>query len=224
MGKIRVKIGAILMLFAMLVSDGATLLCIYFFSASLHECGHLIAARALRIDIEELRFDFSGVRICTERAITSYGSEFVLAAAGPLVNFLSVTISVLFFLSNGISVQEAADAVMCFFDGEHTLVGAVGFFAASSLLQGGINLFPINTLDGGRVLFCAVALLFGERSAYVSIKVTSFAAAFVLWTVALYLLLKVSAGLGVFVFAACVFFSTREQIEKRADGSALDGV
>lgn len=224
MGKIRVKIGAILMLFAMLASDGAILLSIYFLSASLHECGHLIAARALKIGIEEIRFDFSGVRILTEKSINSYRNELLLAAAGPLVNILSVTLSVAFFLSNGITISNAADALLSLLNGEFTLAGAVGFFAIASLLQGGINLLPINTLDGGRFLFCAVALLFGERSAYVSIKVTSFAAAFVLWTVALYLLLKVSAGLGVLVFAACVFFSTREQIEKRADGSALDGV
>ena len=216
LGKIRVKIGAILMLFAMLVSDGAILLSIYFLSASLHEFGHLIAARALRIDIEELRFDFSGVRICTERAITSYGSEFVLAAAGPLVNFLSVTISVLVFLSNSISVQEAAEAVLRFFDGEPSFVGSVGFFAAASLLQGGINLLPINTLDGGRMLFCVSAQLFGDCFASLLIKATSYAAAFVLWTVALYLLLKVSAGLGVFVFAACVFASTMQNNDKSA--------
>lgn len=224
MRKIRVEIGAILMLLAMIATDGAPLILIYFLSAALHECGHLIAARALKIKIEEIRFDFSGVRICTEKAVNSYRDELLLSAAGPLANLLSVTLSVAFFLSNGITISEAADALLSLLNGEFTLTGAVGFFATSSILQGGINLLPINTLDGGRVLFCAAALLFGERSAYVLIKVTSFAAAFVLWTVALYLLLKVSAGLGVFVFAACVFFSTREHIEKRADGSALDGI
>ena len=224
MRKIRVKIGAVLMLLAMIASDGAIVLCIYFLSAALHEGGHLIAARALGVGIEEVRFDFSGVRICTDKSIASYGSEFILAASGPLVNLLAVTLCAVFFSCRGVPVNEVADAILRLLEGKLSLVGAVGFFAAASALQGGINLLPINTLDGGRMLFCTVARLFGEHSASVMISVTSFAAALVLWTVALYLLLKVSAGLGVLVFAACVFFSTREQIEKRADGSALDGI
>ena len=204
------------MLLAMVASDGALLLVIYFLSAALHECGHLIAARALGIGIEEVRFDFSGVRICTDKSINSYGAEFVLAAAGPLVNLFEVTLCVAVFSFLGISIPEATVAVLQFLEGELSLVGAVGFFAAASALQGGINLLPINTLDGGRMLFCATALIFGEHCASAAIKATSFAAAFILWTVALYLLLKVSAGLGVFVFAACVFTSTAGNSNKSA--------
>ena len=205
---IRVKIGAILMLFAMIASDSVALLGIYFLSAALHECGHLLAARALKIEIKEIRFDFSGVRICTDDIITSYWHELFLAAAGPLVNLIAVTASVCVFSLCGVSLFGVVNSVVSFFEGELTFLGAVGFFATSSLLQGSINLLPVNTLDGGRILFCASALFFGERCASATIKSTSFIAAFVLWTVALYMLLKVSSGLGIFVFAACIFLST----------------
>ena len=208
MRRIRVEIGAILMLLAMILSDGALLLGIYFLSAALHECGHLIAARALGIGIREVRFDFSGVRICTEDGITSYGSELILAAAGPLVNLLAVSASVCFFYLRGVPSNMAVGALMELLEGEFSFFGAVGFFAASSVLQGGINLLPINTLDGGRMLFCVTALFFGEGAACAAIRITSFAAAVILWTVALYLLLRVSAGLGILVFSACVFAST----------------
>ena len=208
MRKLRVKFGAILMLLAMVVSDGAVLLVIYFLSAALHECGHLVAAKVMKIEIEEIRFDFSGVRICTDKNIPSYLHELMLSVAGPLVNVVSVTLCVCAFSLCGVSLFDVVEAIILLFRGEVTVPGAVGFFAASSLLQGGINLLPINTLDGGRILFCASALFFGERCASAVIKATSFIAAFVLWTVALYLLLRVSSGLGIFVFAACVFIAT----------------
>ena len=208
MKKICVRIGAILMLFAMIASDGALLIAIYYLSAALHEGGHIVAARKLGIGIKEVKIDFTGVRICTDNEISSYTNELILAAAGPFVNLVSVTLAICFFSVLGIAPARVADAVLVFFDGEANLVGAIGFFAASSVLQGGINLLPINTLDGGRMLFCATALLFGERAACVVIKITSFAAAFVLWTVSLYLLLKVSSGLGILVFSVCIFLST----------------
>jgi hypothetical protein len=43
--------------------------------------------------------------------------------------------------------------------------------------------------------------------------VSSAVAAFVLWTVSLYLMLKISAGLGIYVFAACIFFTTLKGTE-----------
>ncbi len=196
------------MLVAMIASDGAAMLGIYFLSAALHECGHLFAARCARIGVREIRFDFSGVRICTDREIPSYGAELVLAAAGPIVNLISVTASVIFFSLRGVALSEVVGAVFSFIEGELTVLGAVGFFAAVSVIQGGINLLPINTLDGGRILFCLLACLFGERCAWAVTKVTSFIAAFVLWTLALYLLLKISSGLGILVFSACIFLST----------------
>ncbi len=198
------------MLFAMIASDGAAILLIYFLSAALHECGHLMAAKVMKIEIEEIRFDFSGVRICTDKNIPSYLHELILAAAGPLVNIVSVTLCMCVFSLCGVSLFNVVDAIIALLGGEVTALGAVGFFAASSVLQGGINLLPINTLDGGRILFCASALFFGERCASAFIKATSFIAAFVLWTVALYLLLRVSSGLGIFIFSVCVFLSSLE--------------
>ncbi|MBQ4091139.1 MAG: hypothetical protein IJC64_02350, partial [Clostridia bacterium] len=85
--------------------------------------------------------------------------------------------------------------------------GALCFFALCSLLQGGLNLLPIKSFDGGRMLYCAAAAL-GQRFADTVLAICSGACVLSLWTVALYLMIKIGAGLGIYVFCACLFAST----------------
>ncbi len=214
MKKIKLGLGAAIMIAAMIISDRAEIFVIYAISALLHELGHITAAKLMKIEIKEIKFDFSGVRICTDEKLTSYKRELVLAAAGPLVNFAVIMIILTCFKMNGASVYEVTESINQFWEnGSFTTYGAAGFFALCSLLQGGINLLPVNTFDGGRILYCAIAQTCGERAASRVISVSSAAAAFVLWTVSLYLMLKISAGLGIYVFAACIFFTTLKGTE-----------
>ncbi len=209
MKKVKFKLGAFLMVAAALITDRAEIFLIYGLSAALHECGHLFAAKALKIGIREIRFDFSGVRICTEERIISYKNEFLLALAGPIVNISAVTAAALFFLLKEISLLEATRCCERFLlDGEYSLIGAVGFFALSSFLQGAVNLLPVRTFDGGRMAYCIAAHAFGVKNAERMLDVFSAFSAFILWTVALYLMLKISSGLGIYVFSACLFLST----------------
>ncbi len=212
MKKIKLGIGAIIMAVATLLCDRADIILLYAFSAALHECGHLVAARALDVGVKEIRFEFSGVRICTEEGMTSYKKELVLAAAGPLVNLGIITFVIALFSIWGITPTHAEELCEGFLSGEeHTVAGALGFLAISSVLQGGINLLPIRTFDGGRMTYCLSAMLFGERRAEHILDVFSALSAFILWTVALYLMLKISSGLGIYVFSACLFLSTSEK-------------
>lgn len=217
MKRIKVNFSAILMLGAMIISDRAEMLLLYFFSAFLHECGHLLAARMLGIGVKEIRFDFSGVRICTEDRLSSYKKEIVLAAAGPLVNFVCVCVSVVFFLVQGVSLDEVVLLTDSFISGEElSYIGAAGFFAIAALLQGGLNLLPVRSFDGGRILQCALAEGFGVRVAERVIDVFSALSALVLWTVALYLLLKIGSGLGIYVFSVCIAFSvTKRTVDEK---------
>lgn len=205
----RLGISAVLMLVAILLSDRAEIFILYSISAALHECGHLLGARMLGIKISEIRFDFSGIRICTEEKLTSYKSEFLLAAAGPFVNFIVITVVAAVYSVIGVSLNEAGEACIGFlFDGEYTHIGALGFVALSSFLQLAVNLLPIRTFDGGRMTYCLSAVLFGERRGAQILDVFSGFSAFALWTVALYLMLRISSGLGIYVFSVCLFLST----------------
>ena len=210
--KIKLGLGAIIMAVAMLISDRADVIILYTLSASLHECGHLLAARILGVKVKEIRFEFSGVRICPEEGITSYKNEFILAAAGPLVNLAVITAAIAVFSFFKVSPSDAESLCEGFLlSGEYTHFGALGFVALSSLLQGGINLLPVRTFDGGRMTYCLCASLLGERRAENILDVFSALSAFILWTIALYLMLKISSGLGIYVFSLCLFLSTFEK-------------
>ena len=206
--KIKVGFAAFVMLVTMLLSDRAEVLILYVLSATLHETGHLLAARRLKIGIKEIRFEFSGVRICTEEKLTSYKNELIMALSGPLASFIIFAVSVVFLSFCKTSVSEAITHIAGFIDGENSVIGAVGFVALSSFLQGCVNLLPVKSFDGGRVVYCALAVMLSEDVAERVIELSSILFAFSLWTVALYLMLKVSAGLGIFVFSACIFLST----------------
>ena len=200
------------MALAALLCDRADMILLYVLSAALHEGGHLAAAYLLGIRIKEIRFEFSGVRICPEENISSYKKELLLAAAGPFVNLCVITVAVALFSIWQVTVSEATSHCAGFlFEGEYTHTGALAFVALSSLLQGGINLLPVRTLDGGRMMHCIAAMLLGERKAENLLDIFSALSAFILWTVALYLMLKISSGLGIYVFSVCLFLSTFEK-------------
>ena len=222
--RIKVSVGAILMLASMMISDRTEIFILYIFSATLHECGHLLAAMLLKIRIKEIKFEFSGVRICTDEALSSYKGEFLLAAAGPFVNLICLTISVAYFSLLGINVEEASLFTEAFlFDGGYTTVGAVGFFALSALLQGGINLLPVASFDGGRMLYCIVAMFFSEKAAQRLLNLFSSLCALVLWIVALYLLIRIGSGLGIYVFATCLFALTAKDAFDSSDKRRMNG-
>jgi membrane-associated protease RseP (regulator of RpoE activity) len=83
--------------------------------------------------------------------------------------------------------------------------GILGFFILSSLVQAVTNLMPVQSFDGGRILYCALARYVDSDTAERIVAAASALSAFVLWTVALYLMLRISSGLGIYVFAACIF-------------------
>ena len=209
MRRVKFGLGGMLMLSAMAISDNVWVIVIYLAAALFHELGHLAAARLLCIPVKEIRFEFSGVRICTDTGLTSYRQEILLSLAGPLVNLILAALS--FFAvgaerSFGTLLSLGMELLS---GGEISVANSLGFFALSSLIQALTNLLPVNSFDGGRILYCLTALLWGELVADRILSVTSVASALLLWTVALYLMLRISAGLGIYVFAACVFFSLR---------------
>ncbi len=209
MKRIRVGIDAVLALVLVLLCERADIFLIYGSCAVLHEIGHLAAARARDIEIKQIRIDISGARICTEQGAGSYTDEFILCMAGPLVNVIIVVVGALIIKLRGIEAEQLACAMERFMtDGEPNRMGIAAFFVTCAAVQGMVNLLPIRTLDGGRMLYCLTAKIFSQAAAERILGVTGALCAFAIWTVALFLMLKIGAGLGIYVFCACLFFST----------------
>ncbi len=179
----RIKIGFLALLFIVCLCFTAP----HYFpalilSVSLHELGHIVAARLLKIRLSELKLGIFGAALRPSDALYSYGDEIILCLGGPLFNFLSVIISVLLFKLSPASL-----------------------FVMSSLALGILNLLPVSGFDGGRVASALLHLIFSDSLADMIMRIISFFVIFSLWCISLYLLLRVGASLSLFVFCVSIF-------------------
>lgn len=151
-------------------------------AAFCHELGHIIAAKLQRIPLGELKLGIFGASLTSKPLLCSYKNEIILAAAGPLVNLISAAI-LLPFCKNDFCA----------------------LFVAASLFLGILNLLPIYEFDGGRILFCALSYLHSQELARKIIFALSFILIFALWTLSVYLLLRLSSSLSLFIFSLSLF-------------------
>lgn len=153
-------------------------------AAFLHELGHLTAAKLCNIPLKELKLGIFGAAIVTESTLCSYEKETLLALSGPLVNIFSAATLALVFKETGE-----------FFT----------YFLNASLFLGILNLLPVYEFDGGRILFCAISRRASPETALKALKATSFIVIFSLWSLSVYLTLKLSESISLFVFSLALF-------------------
>ena len=155
-------------------------------AAALHEGGHLLAARAVGVQVRGMRLDVFGARMALGGCL-SYGQEWLVALGGPLVNALTGGIALLARREWGRDPW-----------------GGLLLFGAASLILCGVNLLPVATLDGGRMLACGLALGPGERVSAVTLQVLTALTLGGVWLVAVYALLRAESLLSLFVFSLCL--------------------
>ncbi len=175
----------------LLLTERAGTVCALGLAVAVHEAGHLLAAKWMNIRVEKVAFGLLGARIGIS-GVQSYQKEALLAAAGPATSFLCAILLAPLFKMH--------------------------FFAAAcalSLILGCLNLLPVQTFDGGRVLHCLLAGRFGETVAGRWMRWISFGFLTLLWLFSVYLLLRAGSGISWLGFSAtllCHFF----------DGEQLD--
>ena len=161
-------------------------------AVALHECGHLFCARLLKIRVLRLEFSMLGARINIDDTFLSYKNEFLLAMSGPLAGAIG------FALCFPISSRFCA---LHFFS-EFLLP-----FSVISLCLALFNLIPIDTLDGGRMLRCAISQIFSSERADLVMKICTFLTLILLWSLSVYMMIKVVSGLTLFIFSAILFIN-----------------
>ena len=169
---------ALIYLLFMLFCDKSGLAAMSLLAAALHEVGHLVAARVMRIPIGAMRFDLLGARIDVKGRILSYGEEWLLCASGPLSS-LACSLAGSFFWSH----SRLAIAFSC-----------------ASLLLGLLNLLPIQTFDGGRMLECALLSFTTPQKTGSILRGCTFLFLWLLWAFSAYLMIKIADGISLFFF------------------------
>ena len=158
-------------------------------SATLHEFGHIISARLRKINLKKLDVGIFGARLTMDTGLCTYNDEILICAAGPAVNFITAYIAFAVSQYTGIESQ------------------ATELFILSSLSLGIINILPIYSFDGGRILYALISKISNPKAAEGAVRFFSFISLFLLWSISLYLLLRTTASLSLFVFSVSVFSS-----------------
>lgn len=181
---------ALIYLLFMLFCDKSGLAAISLLAAALHEVGHLVAARAMRIPIGAMRFDLLGARIDVKGRILSYGEEWLLCASGPLSSLACSLVGSFFWSHSRLAIA----------------------FSCASLLLGLLNLLPIQTFDGGRMLECALLSFTTPQKTGSILRGCTFLFLWLLWAFSAYLMIKIADGISLFFFTLTLlarFFEVR---------------
>jgi Zn-dependent protease len=169
---------ALIYLLWLLVIDKSGIAAMSLLAAALHEVGHLLAAHFLKIPIRAMRFDLLGARIDVKGRILSYGEEWLLCMSGPLSSLLFSLIGSFFW--------------------SHTKLAIA--FSCASLLLGLLNLLPIQTFDGGRMLECALLSFTTPKKTGAILRGCTFLFLWLLWAFSAYLMIKIADGISLFFF------------------------
>ena len=188
--KTTIKVSFFLVLIVLTILLNAnSLTYVSFFAATIHELGHIIAAKILKIKLSEIKFDFLGARLVVSEKILSYRKEILLCFCGPLFNFLSALLIYIICICKGMADPE------------------IKFFIFTSLFLGILNLLPVRTFDGGRITEALLCFVISPTFAKRIIDILSFIIVLFLWLISVYFRLIYSSSLSLFAFSISLFFS-----------------
>ena len=149
-------------------------------SVILHEAGHTLTAGSFHKKPLSVRIVPTGISILLPSA-SSYTEEFLIAAAGPLMNLLYASLCGFLPYGVGGTVREV------------------------SLLLAAINLLPLAPLDGGKMLSALLSPLFStEISARIS-EFFSLLLLALLWILSLYIFFYSGVNFMLLLFCAYLF-------------------
>ena len=140
--KIELSFYFLLIISFILAADQSKIAKYFVLSILIHELGHLIFILYYKIKIEKISFKVYGINIEieNERYLQNY-KEVILLLGGSLANFLSAAVIYL-FLSD------------------------LNIFIMTNLILGIFNLFPVDSLDGGKIINIMLFSLLPMNIAY----------------------------------------------------------
>lgn len=142
---------------------GVIVILLLFVCVILHEFGHAITAKYFGVNVPHITLLPIGGVAQLERMPRRPMQEFLIAIAGPAVNFvLAILLLPVALLAVGLSARSGAvsttvSGLMAAMQSP-SLTGLVIYLAVTNVLLGVFNLLPAFPMDGGRILRSLLAL------------------------------------------------------------------
>ena len=146
--KIKINIICLFLIFLFFMINFSPYMFIMLSCIAVHELGHIIFIKANKLKITEIEILPFGINIAAENKLTSYKADISTALSGPLGNIAYSLIILLIIRITGYN-------------------SFLMFSFLTNIVYAGINLFPVKSLDGGRVLSIILKLVLPERATYI---------------------------------------------------------
>ncbi len=171
------KIGVIAILFTLLSVSSSQYPLILVLCYAIHEGGHLFFAKVCGVKMRKFQMKLFRLRLSYDFDGVSYMKELIISLGGIAFNLIFLVLPLIFRLR---------------------MSEAIGFYILCNASLALMNIYPVSSLDGGRVLRCLLLLIFQEERA---IKIYNFISAFAvgaLWIFSIYLQLVFNSNVSLF--------------------------
>ena len=162
----------------------------------IHELGHIIFIKANKLKITEIDILPFGINIATENKLTSYKADISTALSGPLSNIAYSLIILLIIRIFGYS-------------------SFLMFSFLTNIVYAGINLFPVRSLDGGRVLSIILKLALPEHAAYMLFSVISAIFLGIMSVIAFFILMVTGYNFTLVLLCCYLFYTIHFSPDKK---------
>ncbi len=182
--KIRIPFPSILFYAFLIIYDKSIFTLITLGAALLHELGHMTAAGLCGIGITEITVYPFGADMKLNHPLRSYRKDIIISAAGAAVNAAAALSALL------MPASELREWII-----------------ACNLTLVITNLIPVEGLDGGGILRGIICIISNGEKADSTLKATSFAGLFLMWTAAVYILFVNNGNPSLFIISCALFVS-----------------
>ena len=187
MPKLKIHPSFVLIFLCLLAQDNQKMALSVLICMAIHEMGHIMLFLAFKVKIKEISLGATGATITPATSLTSYKKEIAIAIGGPFLN-----LGTLALVYPSIHIYEVR------------LFGINEYIAIFSLMFALINLMPIKDLDGGRIVRCAIAILFTDSAGDRVVNICTSVILIGIWMLSVYMMLKSRGGFAFFAFSICM--------------------
>ena len=162
---------------------------ILFSCVFIHEMGHITFIKINRLDILSIEILPFGINILTDKnRLTAYKTDIIIALSGPAANIICSVIILAIIKLNGYN--------------------SVLFFAfLTNIIYAGINLFPVKSLDGGRILEFILKIYFPDNLSSIIFSVISAVFLGILSVFALFVLMVTGYNFTLILLCCYLFYT-----------------
>lgn len=182
--KIKISFLSVMLILSLIITDFNFFIA-SFAAVTIHEFGHILLAKYKKIPLKEFSFGIYGAGLTPQCNTFSYTDEILLCFSGPLSNFLSIPLGVISYLVFPYEI--------------------ITQFISASLVLGTLNILPIKSFDGGRILYSLICIRHSPDVAEKILSAVSFIFIFFIWSISVYLLIIAEFGLSMFIFSISLF-------------------